>query len=289
MPGEISNALAASELQDQVERVRVTQQPLSVEDMSKLWMTFQTQYRTCAAYEASVVLIESTRRRPAALPVRAANVYVSTFRRPVLNSISPQAVQDGGQISIFGVNLRAEGIKVRFADLAPVDPTTATDTRLDVTLPAGLKAGVNTVRVVQERMLGTPPVAHPGAGFESNVAAFVLAPGFTAPPPSPVAAGATLTVAVTPPVFREQRAVALLVEMQPANPQRTISIPAVPRPVVDPPVTVSSLDFPIPVDLQPGDFLMRVQIDGADSFLEVDTNQASPTFNQFIGPKVTIT
>src|SRR5581483_1077300 len=250
--------------------------------------TFQTQYRTCASYEASVVLIDSIRQRPAALPVRTANVYVSTFRRPVLDSISPQVVEDGGKLKIQGMNLSGTDIKVQFASLLPVDPDSATDIQLDVTLPAGLKAGVNTVKVVQQPMLGTPPVAHPGAGYESNVAAFVLAPSFTAAPPVSVAHGATLTVAIAPPVYREQRAVALLVEIG-ANPPRTISIPAVPRPVVDPPVTASSLDFVIPDNLSPGDFLLRVQVDGAESFLDVDTNPASPTFSQYIGPKVSIT
>src|SRR5216684_5234320 len=62
MPSEISNALAASELHDQIERVRITPQPLSLEEMSKLWMTFQTQYRISAAYEVSVVLIETRQR-----------------------------------------------------------------------------------------------------------------------------------------------------------------------------------------------------------------------------------
>ncbi|HKR22687.1 MAG TPA: hypothetical protein VJS17_08840, partial [Pyrinomonadaceae bacterium] len=35
-------------------------------------------------------------------------------------------------------------------------------------------------------------------------------------------------------------------------------------------------------------YLVRVQVDGAESPLERDTNNASPTFNQFIGPLVII-
>jgi hypothetical protein len=42
--------------------VRVTLQPLSLEEMSRLWSTFQTQYRLSVAYEVSVVLIDSARR-----------------------------------------------------------------------------------------------------------------------------------------------------------------------------------------------------------------------------------
>ncbi|GAC1347444.1 MAG: DUF4255 domain-containing protein [Ktedonobacteraceae bacterium] len=53
-----------SGLQHQIDRVRITLQPMSLEEMSKLWMMFQTQYRLSAAYEVEVVLIDSS------LPVR---------------------------------------------------------------------------------------------------------------------------------------------------------------------------------------------------------------------------
>ena len=40
------------------ERVRVTLQPLSLEEMTKLWTIFQTPYRLSVVYEATVVLID---------------------------------------------------------------------------------------------------------------------------------------------------------------------------------------------------------------------------------------
>lgn len=39
-------------------RVRVTLQPLSLEEMTKLWTIFQTPYRLSVVYEATVVLID---------------------------------------------------------------------------------------------------------------------------------------------------------------------------------------------------------------------------------------
>jgi len=135
------------------------------------------------------------------------------------------------------------------------------------------------VQVVQQLKLGTPPTPHPGAGFESNVAAFVLAPRITTVPPMSAARGTTLSLSVTPPIGREQRVV-LLVGDHP------ITLPA--RALTDPP-TATSLGFSIPDNFPTGVFLLRVQVDGAESPLEVDTNPASPTFNQYIGPKVTIT
>jgi uncharacterized protein DUF4255/IPT/TIG domain-containing protein len=278
MPVEISTALAASELHDQVERVRITPQPLLLEEMYKLWTIFQTQYRISAAYEVSVVLIESTQRKRAPLPVRAANIYVSTFRRPVLEAVSPQVLLPGGKLTIQGQNLSGDTVRVRFGT-TPVDPDTASDQQLEVTLPAGLRAGVNTVQVVQELKLGTPPTPHPGAGFESNVAAFVLVPRITTAPPISVAQGETLSLSVMPPVGRTQRVVLLIGD-------QAIALPA--RAVTDP-ETTANLSFTVPKDFKTGEFLLRVQVDGAESPLEVDTNPASPTFNQYIGPRVTIT
>jgi hypothetical protein len=37
-----------------------------------------------------------------------------------------------------------------------------------------------------------------------------------------------------------------------------------------------------------GEYLVRVQVDGAESPLVVDGDPTSPTFNQFLGPLVTI-
>lgn len=68
---EITNALAASGLQDQIERVRITPLSMSSEEMSKLWTAFQAPYRISVAYQVDVVLIESTRPSQTPLPVLA--------------------------------------------------------------------------------------------------------------------------------------------------------------------------------------------------------------------------
>jgi hypothetical protein len=68
---EIRSALPDNDLADQIERVRITPQPLSLDELSKLWMMFQTGYRISAAYQVSVVLIESWRPARAPLPVLA--------------------------------------------------------------------------------------------------------------------------------------------------------------------------------------------------------------------------
>jgi hypothetical protein len=41
-------------------------------------------------------------------------------------------------------------------------------------------------------------------------------------------------------------------------------------------------------DVRSGQYLVRIQVDGAESPLEVDTNSQSPTFEQYIAPIISI-
>jgi len=131
---------------------------------------------------------------------------------------------------------------------------------------------------VQQIAFGTQ--ADPHNGFESNVAPFVLAPQITTPQPISIQRGNTLTLAVNPPVGRVQRASLVLAER---------SIPIPPRPATGP-ATTATLDFPIPADFPAGSYTVRIQIDGAQSALEIDQNPSSSTFGQLTGnPKIAIT
>ncbi|MPY86089.1 MAG: DUF4255 domain-containing protein, partial [Actinophytocola sp.] len=56
-----TNDLSDSDLHLQPERVRLTPVQVSLHDMSELWSGFATGYRVSQAYEACVVLIDSTR------------------------------------------------------------------------------------------------------------------------------------------------------------------------------------------------------------------------------------
>src|SRR6185503_6101191 len=108
------SGLQDSDLHEQLERVRITLQPLTFEEISKLWTTFQTHYRTSAAYQVSLVLIESTRPSKTPLPVlkRGEDDRGITSQPdmippfPVLASVQlpprRQSAQPGDIISVFG-------------------------------------------------------------------------------------------------------------------------------------------------------------------------------------------
>ena len=55
-----------SDLENQVERVRITPDPRPQDEISRMWATFGTGYRLSVSYDAAVVLIDST--RPVAAP-----------------------------------------------------------------------------------------------------------------------------------------------------------------------------------------------------------------------------
>jgi len=62
-------ALAASDLADQMEAIRITPIVMSIEEMSKLWSAIQSHYRPSAAYHVSVLLIDAQRPAISPLPV----------------------------------------------------------------------------------------------------------------------------------------------------------------------------------------------------------------------------
>jgi hypothetical protein len=269
--------LAAADLADQVEQIKIAPQSMNTEEVSKLWAALQARYRPTATYHISVVLIESNRSVKSALPVTRRNLFALQFRQPYIEKIIPQTVVAGEAITIRGRNFKTPRTKLNFGTAALVDPAQLTDTQIVTTPPSGLLAGINSVQVVQQLDFGT--LADPHRGFESNVAPFILAPQITTLPAS-VKRGNTLTLGINPPVGRNQRASLLSAE-------RAITIPA--RPAAGP-ATTTTLDFSIPADFSTGDFTVRVQIDGAQSPVEIDKNPNSPTFEQLTGnPKLTVT
>lgn len=265
--------VASSDLAEQVELVKLTPEAVGMEELSRLWGTFPSAaYRLSVGYEASVVFVDRpVRTKAPALPVRAAKVEVLTARRPVLDAVTPAVAAPGATLTLSGRDLAAERVRVRLGGVM-VEPTVVTGQRVEIVLPGGLRAGANTVQVVHDLALGTPPTPHVGA--ESNVVAFVIAPRITSPAAAlTVVRGKTLPLAVDPPVGRSQR-VSLLVGDR--------ELAATPRPASPDPSP--QVTFAVPADHPAGAHLLRVRVDGADSPLDVDANPASPTFNTYTGP-----
>lgn len=261
--------LTSSELADQIEQIKIVPQVMSVEEISKIWSALQSQYRPTAVYKASVILVQSEKSVRPTLPVQSCNVTVLPFERPAIDLIQSQEndaapivenqpILAAYNLVIDGQRLRGDDTRVLIDDeeIVPNDARVTAE-RIILPLPADLQPGLHSVQVAHRVDFGSGFPSEPHRGFESNVAAFVLAPRITTASPVNVAPNSTLSLGIAPPIGPAQRAT-LLVGAS------TISIPA--RPPNDSPA--SSLDFPIPA-LAAGDYLLRVQIDGAESPLKI--------------------
>ncbi len=279
--------LSDADLADQVERVRLLPQPLSLEEVSKLWTIFQTPYRLSIAYQATVVLIEAPGTPRAVLPVQELRVLATPFAPPVVTAVEPPLVVAGpdARLTLRGANLGGSGLTVRFG-AQEVTPASAAEDRLTVAVPAGLTAGVNTVQIATHWDLGAPSGLH--SGGESNAVAFVLQPQiskvtFAAHDPATGGSVPTVQVDLTPAVGPQQEVTLLLNEWQPVgHAPRAFSFPVPSRPAAQ-----TTLHIPVP-GAASGTYLVRVRVDRADSPLTTDTAPASATFRQYNGPQVMI-
>ena len=305
-------ALVAAELADQIEQIKITPQGLSTEEMSRLWTALHAHYRPSAVYQASVVLIESKSSRKSALPVRTPNVVAITWRRPVVETVEAAAGADqwifeGTALVIRGIQLRGDVTRVRFGDVEITPPADdVADTTIAAPVPAGLRAGVQSLQVIHRLDLGTTSPDEPHRGFESNVIAFVLHPLIGAPTVADPAVSnvtptlrngvpvvvdgvtlqsATVTVSFAPRVGRRQRVLLLLNEIDPpaGRAARSYSFPApADNGIVAPnQADTATIEFPIAF-VAPGSYLARAQVDGAESPLGVDAA------GKYVSPAITI-
>ena len=278
--------LANSDLADGLESIKFTPTPLSLEELSKLWSVFfQVPYTLSVAYQASVVFIEPEVTPQETLPVRERNIYVMPFRQPTIERIMSQAGADqpilaGQDLVLAGKQLRGEVTRVRIGGVE-TEPLAVSDSQIVATLPENLRPGVQSVQVVQHVQMGTPPVPH--RGFESNVAAFILRPKITATV-SNLQGSAQVEVVFDPSVGKSQRVVLLLNELQPpsSRPALAYTFNALSRDEPTAPDETDTITIPVS-GVAPGTYLVRAQVDGAESPLGLDD-----TTGQYDSPQVTL-
>lgn len=271
--------LSASDLDAQVELVKVTQLPITPEEISKLWSALNQSYRLSVAYEASVVLVTRPRPTRAVAKVKTIGIHAIPLRRPRIESISPQTAALGGTLVIAGSNLAAtDAVRLRFpaGDVGAVDVVETgsvvrnTEIRLALTkvqteLNQQLRAGPVPVQVVHQFRMGLPPA--PGQapplhrGFESNATVFVLTPTITATTVVPPTGTAPriLRVTVDVPIGRLQT-VALVIGSLVID---EVIRPAPPASIPD---TSTTAAFAVPpARFPPGTYQTHIRIDGAES------------------------
>lgn len=281
----------SSNLCDALETVKITPATLSLEEVSKLWSVFfQTPYRLSVAYVASVVLIESEDVSQSFLPVRDRNLYVMPFHQPVIEKVlsaegSDKLIVAESKLVIRGKKLRGNITLVKVNE-KEIIPESISETQITVSLPSSLSAGVHGLQVVHKMLMGTPQVPH--NSVESNLYSFVLHPTITEKITISKIEGsggdsrsANLTIKIKPDVGMKQRVLLFLNSISSGEKVSYTFIDAARS------IDTNTLKMHIE-GVKSANYLVRVQVDGAQSQLTLDTDKNSPTFNQYSSPKVEI-
>lgn len=181
------------------EHVKLTLEPLSLEDVTKVWTALGLRYRLSAAYVINVVQIESRRARsfpkPVGQPLSPTNpplptdppspgpmVYALTIQTPTITDVfvrraNTNAEQPfpyanvGDTLILRGSALAGPLTTVAIGDVI-VTASVAKNDRVEAAIPddSSLQPGAQTVRVT----VSDPLI--PQSAFSSNDAAFMLVP-----------------------------------------------------------------------------------------------------------------
>lgn len=258
------------EVHQQIENVRVTPRPLSIEEMSKLWSIFQTQYRVSASYLVTVLLIESRVPIKSGPPVlkrgpEDRGVTTVTTPPPVLTLAKAEsgfaAPRLAERVILLGEHLEdgAAVARLHHPRLAgPIEhPATLVDAAtatIDLPDPAavagtaaGWPAGVYSVSLVVTRP-NQPK-------WTTNEVTMPLAPRITITAPAgPIASPFELTLEAMPQI-RDGQSVAVVWDDQQVAP-KSVTTPA----NDDDPTEIKA-------DLSgaQGTHLVRLRVDGVDS------------------------
>ncbi|MFE1745576.1 DUF4255 domain-containing protein [Coleofasciculus sp. H7-2] len=312
--------LADSNLSEQLEEISFVPMDLSLEDLSKVWSVFfQTPYTLSVAYRATVVMIEGEEAAQKALPVREYRFsgVVPFSNQPVIHEVVSQAgrfqpILADSTLLIRGKNLNSNITRVRLGEVEAT-PSEVHETQIALPLCAfsteSLRAGVQSLQVIHHIDRPSQPVANGGVGsngatsrgktptlslqpalqrsVESNVVPFVLRPTITEASIANIQGSgdelrsANLTLQVNLTIGNKQRVVVALNGRSIDNAIAYL-FDALPRRA-----DTTSVIVPIR-DVKPGEYLVRIHVDGAESMLSVDTDKDSPSFQQYIDPKVAI-
>lgn len=183
-------AVLHTSLRGEFERIKITLESLSLEDVTKVWTALTLRYRLSAAYVASVVQIESraprTFPRPVGQPTSTWTagpvVHLLTVQTPTVTEVRVRRAGDTGD-QPFPYARIGDTVVLRGSSLAGPETTVVLD---DVRVPASaaqgdrveavipdsplLQPGVRTVRVIAS----DPTVPH--SAFASNNGVFMLVP-----------------------------------------------------------------------------------------------------------------
>jgi Pvc16 N-terminal domain len=307
--------LSDSTLPEQVERVKLVPLGVNTDEVARIWNTMpQSNSSLSIVYQASYILIEGDEMGDTPVPVRERRTYVGLGQpsiERVMHVGKPQRapITLKSTLSIVGQNLVSEDTRIRIGS-ALISAQAVEDSQTTVVLTefiaAGLRAGVQSLQVAHfppsDRRTEPSRLHEPDFPIESNAIAIILCPTIEGEPRfEPLSSdqwaedkttlndndprNGTILLTLDLEVDPVQHAVVILNKVIPSGTSGKL-ISSIFR-AKDRDLPTRMLTFPFE-QLQPGEYLVRVQVDGAESGFIVETNPTSSTFDQFVGPKIII-
>ncbi|EJN07230.1 hypothetical protein PMI42_07942 [Bradyrhizobium sp. YR681] len=293
-------ALAAADLADQAELIKITPSVMGPEEMSRLWAAIQSHYRPSAAYVVSVVLIEAIKPAVSPLPVLSRGIVDPVTKRdrgvvvnpdmlpplPTLFAATPQLKQAGVRLGepvvLTGIRLSGSNHRVRLAhplfpvalELVPDAPNTD-GTELTLTLPNDAAAQASLAPGQWSLTLRFLPAGEVNER-ETNAIALIIAPAPVITADASLSLPAATVLRKTAPL----RVTATLFSRPQVQPRQRASLvlgtteaAANPRAAATDPLV-----FDLPSTLPAGAYPVRLRVDGVDSLL-LDLSGDAPAFD----------
>jgi hypothetical protein len=199
-------------LQDEYEQVKLSLEPLGVNEMSEIWTAFTVPYRLSVAYSVSVVQIDSLRSggtvRLVGEPPRAGpEVYPVAYQSPKILELRVVRHDDssgkeypyphvriGDTLIVVGRNFAAGETQVMLDDVDVTGSAAVNGNRIEVMIPdhPDLQPGPLSVQLRRE-MIERPAPAE-SLSATSNRSFLALVPEVQTLTPDPITPPATLTI-----------------------------------------------------------------------------------------------
>lgn len=293
-----NSSLRDSTLANQLQEVKFVPTMMSPEELSRIWsVLFQSPYSLSLAYQGKAVVIQGQRIGKSALPVRSTSIYLASAC-PIINNIQleqinrdlSKAITLDSSLIIYGEKLQNKDTKVKIGN-AKITPQIIEDKQIKLQLSKVLNSEINNLRAgVQSLQIihNLNAKDESTRAIESNGLPFVLCPNILGDiVVSEVKEdwqnlySANLKLKLDLKVGKRQGIYLLLNQISNQKPEAYVFSA---KRIED---DLHSISFSVQ-SIKPGNYLVRVQIDGAESPLKIDTNLHSSTYNEYHEPKVSI-
>jgi hypothetical protein len=152
----VSATYLSTGLADAREQIKIMHTSIDLEELSKIWSTFNEPFRLSVAYEVSVVQIDQSPDTVVDLPTRVSSIGTPLVHGqlsvPVVTSVTPLSGPVGSVLQITGQNLNGRFAYVSMSGRQVLNGLAISGDSFAMTVPAGLALGFHQIRVDISRL-----------------------------------------------------------------------------------------------------------------------------------------